>query len=69
MPLPELSGDYNGLRLGTQEVTRWGMLAGDMPVVAELLCRVLVEGERPEAVRPDVVDFRRRFQEVGFVSG
>jgi glycine hydroxymethyltransferase len=69
LPLPELSGDYNGLRLGMQEVTRWGMLPGDMPVVAELLCRVLVRGEEPEGVRVDVVAFRGRFQEVGFVVG
>ena len=45
------------------------MLPGDMPVVAELLCRVLVRGEEPEGVRGDVVDFRGRFQEVGFVIG
>jgi glycine hydroxymethyltransferase len=67
LPLPEFSGDYNGLRMGTQEVTRWGMLPEDMPIVAELLCRVLVVGEEPEGVKGDVLAFRGRFQELGFV--
>lgn len=67
LPVAEFSGDYNGLRMGTQEVTRWGILPEDMPMVAELLCRVLVGGEEPESVRADVIDFRGRFQELGFV--
>jgi len=37
--------------------------------VAELLCRVLLDGEEPERVKGDVVAFRGRFQEVGFVIG
>ncbi|HEX6107866.1 MAG TPA: hypothetical protein VFZ02_00535 [Ktedonobacteraceae bacterium] len=67
LPVAEFSGDYNGLRMGTHEVTRWGILPEDMPMVAELLCRVLVGGEEPESVRADVIDFRGRFQELGFV--
>jgi glycine hydroxymethyltransferase len=67
LPVAEFQGDYNGLRMGTQEVTRWGMLPRDMAEVAELLCRVLVGGEEPENVRADVVAFRGRFQELCFV--
>ena len=67
LPLPDVPGDYNGLRMGTQEITRWGMLPEDMQVVAELLCRVLVRREEPESVKGDVVDFRARFQELRFV--
>jgi len=67
LPLPEVSGDYNGLRIGTQEITRWGMLPQDMPALAELLCRILVNGEEPESVKKDVVAFRERFQELRFV--
>jgi glycine hydroxymethyltransferase len=69
LPLSDVPGDYNGLRMGTQEVTRWSMLPEDMPVVAELLCRVLVSGEEPESVKRDVVAFRARFQELRFVIG
>ena len=67
LPLPEVPGDYNGLRIGTQEITRWGMLPEDMPAVAELLCRVLLDGEEPESVKGDVIAFRERFQELQFV--
>jgi hypothetical protein len=43
------------------------MLPEDMLMVAELLCRVLVGGAEPEVVQADVVDFRRRFQELCFI--
>ena len=69
LPLPEVPGDYNGLRIGTQEITRWGMLPEDMPALADLLCRVLLDGEEPESVKKDVVAFRSRFQELRFVIG
>ena len=68
LPLPEVPGDYNGLRIGTQEITRWGMLPESMPALADLLCRVLVHGEEPESVKGDVVAFRSRFQELRFMS-
>lgn len=67
LPLPALAGDYNGLRIGTQEITRWGIRPEDMPEVAELLCRVLLRGEAPENVRLDVIAFRQRFQSLHFV--
>ena len=69
LPLPKVPGDYNGLRIGTQEVTRWGMLPQDMQVVAELLYRVLVGREEPERVKGEVMAFRSRFQELRFVNG
>jgi glycine hydroxymethyltransferase len=69
LPLPEVPDDYNGLRIGTQEITRWGMLPEHMPTVADFLCRVLLDGEEPDSVKRDVVDFRARFQELRFVLG
>jgi len=67
LPLPPVAGDFNALRLGTQEITRWGMAPANMPQIAELIARVLVRGEVPERVRPDVVALRRGFQELHFV--
>lgn len=67
LPLPPVAGDFNALRLGSQEVTRWGIAPGDMPQIAELIARVLVRGEAPARVRPDVVALRRGFQELHFV--
>ncbi len=67
LPLPELSHDFNGLRIGTQEITRWGMQPENMPELAELLCRVLLKGESPEQVRSATLAFRSRFQSLHFV--
>jgi glycine hydroxymethyltransferase len=67
LPLPPVAGDFNAIRLGTQEITRWGMQPKDMVEVAELICRVLVKHEAPEQVKPDVVALRRRFQMLHFV--
>ena len=46
------------LRLGTQELTRRGLEPADAAAVAELMARVLVRGEAPGDVRPDVVALR-----------
>jgi glycine hydroxymethyltransferase len=67
LPLAPVPGDFNAIRIGTQEITRWGMAPGDMPAVAELIARLMVAGEPPERVRPDVVALRARFQELHFV--
>jgi glycine hydroxymethyltransferase len=48
----------SGLRVGTIEVTRLGMNEADMATIAGFMARVLVEGEEPESVAQDVVDFR-----------
>ncbi len=51
--------EWSGLRLGTPEIVRWGMTAGDMPELAELI----VEGLRGDArtVARKTTDFRSRF--------
>lgn len=67
LPLPRIAGDFNAIRLGTQEITRWGMQPADMPAVAALIARVLVEHAPPEAVQPDVVALRQGFQQLHFV--
>lgn len=67
LPLPPVWDDWNGLRLGTQEVTRLGMEGDDLAEVAALLARVLVGDEEPATVREDVIGLRRRFQELHFV--
>ncbi len=67
LPLPVLENDYNGLRIGTQEITRWGMQPGDMPALAGLIARVLVKSEDPAAVQADVIAMRHHFQSLHFV--
>jgi glycine hydroxymethyltransferase len=67
LPVAPVSGDLNGLRIGTPEIVRWGMKAGDMPEIAGLIARALIGNEEPEAVAPAVTAFRRRFTRMHFV--
>jgi glycine hydroxymethyltransferase len=67
LPVPPVEGDLNGIRIGTQEVTRWGMVEADMAEIAALMARVWLKGEDPARVREDVVAFRRRFRTLRFV--
>lgn len=50
-----------GLRMGTIEVTRYGMKEAEMTAIAELIARVVVRGEAPERVRPDAIALRTAF--------
>jgi glycine hydroxymethyltransferase len=52
----------SGLRFGTQELTRIGMVEGDMEQVAELVRRRVVDKEPAQRVAADVVDFVGNFK-------
>jgi len=67
LPLAPVEGDLNGIRIGTQEVTRLGMGEEAMAEIARLMARVLVAGEAPERVRADVIDFRKAYQRLAFI--
>jgi len=55
--------DYpGGLRMGTIEATRLGMREREMEAIAELIARVLIAREEPEAVKPDALALRHGFQ-------
>ncbi|MEP7201253.1 MAG: aminotransferase class I/II-fold pyridoxal phosphate-dependent enzyme [Ilumatobacteraceae bacterium] len=51
--------EWSGLRLGTPEIVRWGMTAGDMPELASLI----IEGLRgdPKSTAARTTEFRSRF--------
>jgi glycine hydroxymethyltransferase len=51
-----------GLRMGTIEVTRFGMHEQEMDTIAEFMARILVEKESPDTVVEDVIAFRRGYQ-------
>lgn len=67
LPLAPVAGDLNGIRVGTQEVTRFGMKQDAMAEIARLMARVMVKGEEPEQVRPDVIAFRQTYQTMSYV--
>jgi glycine/serine hydroxymethyltransferase len=62
------SNAKSGLRLGTQELTRWGMRENDMGAVAELLARLLLRGESTESVASDVAGLALSFPGVAFAG-
>ena len=55
-----------GIRIGSQELTRLGMKEKEMAGIAELISRVVVKGEPPEKVKPDVVSLKRQFTKVHY---
>jgi len=67
LPLPAVAGDANGIRIGTQEITRWGFKPTDMADIAALAARLLVKGEAAEKVCPDVTALRHHFQDIHFI--
>jgi glycine hydroxymethyltransferase len=50
--------------MGTIEVTRLGMMAQDMEIIADFIARILVEKIDPEDVVAEVTDFRSPFQKL-----
>ncbi|WGW03903.1 serine hydroxymethyltransferase [Tropicibacter oceani] len=68
LPLPEVPGDLNGLRIGTPEIVRWGMGVQDMPRLGALIAQALRRND-PEALASEVADWRRSFDRVHFVHG
>ena len=67
LPLPEIDGDVNGLRMGTPELVRWGMLSDDMPRLAGFIADVLLRRKSPEEVAPAVSEYRRQFSQLHYL--
>ncbi|MEO1139460.1 MAG: aminotransferase class I/II-fold pyridoxal phosphate-dependent enzyme [Pseudomonadota bacterium] len=65
LPIDGVSGDMNGLRIGTPELVRWGVTVADVPAIAELIFEGLTGV--PENVAPRVADMRSRFDTLHYV--
>ena len=52
----------SGLRMGTIEVTRYGMREKEMDLIADFMARLLIEKQSPDAVAEDVIEFRQGYQ-------
>ena len=55
----------SGLRMGVQEVTRWGMTPADAPDIADCIVAAL-SGGSPEVLKPKVAEVARRFGTIQF---
>jgi glycine hydroxymethyltransferase len=51
-----------GLRMGTIEVTRYGMREMEMDIIADFMARVLIEKESPNTIVEEVIEFRQGYQ-------
>ena len=63
LPVAEVAGDMNGLRIGTPELVRWGMTSADAPRLADLIKRGLTDG----GIGAEVSEWRRGFNTLSFV--
>ncbi len=63
---PDAIKDPSGLRLGVQEMTRFGMKEDNMKDIARFMKRVLINREDPEKVAREVAEYRREYVEVKY---
>jgi len=56
----------SGIRLGTQEMTRFGMKKDEMREIATLMRKVLIEKKDPERIGREAQHFRSGFQKLQF---
>ncbi len=62
--LPEnATKNPSGIRLGTQELTRWGMKEKEMEKIAEFFRRVLIDKEN---VKSEVIELKKEFMEIHY---
>jgi len=55
-----------GIRIGVQEMTRYGMKEDEMKQIAKFIKRVVTDKENPEVVGKEVVAFRAGYQAVNY---
>jgi glycine hydroxymethyltransferase len=56
-----------GIRIGVQEMTRFGMKEDEMKQIAKFIKRVVLDKETPETVAKEVASFRQNFQTTKYV--
>jgi glycine hydroxymethyltransferase len=56
----------SGIRIGVQEMTRFGMKESDMKEIAHFMKRIAINKHKPEEVKEDVEDLRKQFQEIHY---
>ncbi|WP_374432012.1 serine hydroxymethyltransferase [Tabrizicola sp.] len=67
LPIPEVPGDMNGLRIGTPELVRRGVTPADAPALAALIAEAL-RSNAPETVAPRTKALRQKFQGLHYVT-
>ncbi len=68
LPIAEVPGDMNGLRIGTPELVRWGVGVSDVPQIAALVAQALRSND-PAGIAAEVRNLRGQFDQLHFVGG
>ncbi len=66
LPIKEVAGDMNGLRIGTPEIVRWGMKTEHMSELAEFITLGL-NSEKPGQLANSVTAFRQQFSQLHYI--
>ena len=64
LPIDAVDGDMNGLRIGTPELVRWGMVASDSKKLSSLIKKALDD----VPIRDEVEEWRGTFNKIHFVN-
>jgi glycine hydroxymethyltransferase len=56
----------SGIRLGTQELTRWGMKESEMTVVADFFKKALIEKRSADEIKKDTTEFKKDFNKISY---
>jgi glycine hydroxymethyltransferase len=68
LPIADVQGDLNGLRIGTPELVRRGVTPADAPAIAALIAEGLRSND-PASVAPRTTKLRAGFQGLHYMRG
>lgn len=66
LPLPDVAGDMNGLRIGTPELVRRGVTPADAPALAALIAEALRSND-PAVLAPRTAALRQKFTGLHYI--
>jgi glycine hydroxymethyltransferase len=66
LPVEQVEGDLNGLRIGTPEIVRIGMKVEHMQDLAEFIARSLDTSAEPKSIQREITEWRKQFSGVHY---
>ncbi|MBL4602108.1 MAG: aminotransferase class I/II-fold pyridoxal phosphate-dependent enzyme [Emcibacteraceae bacterium] len=66
LPIDQVEGDLNGLRIGTPELVRWGVTAENIPEIASLFVRIL-KSNQPDKFSNETKQLRSEFNSLHYI--
>ena len=66
LPIEQVEGDLNGLRIGTPEIVRIGMKVEHMQDLAGFIARSLDTSAEPQSIQREITEWRKQFSGVHY---